>query len=99
VSLRSNKGGLTLEQDVEITSGSFTKHINYRVAISWAGRSVTLETDAVPGKKATAGLIEGASRGSLNLQIIIDGTSNDMNAPTVAGVYSDSLTVQIGQAL
>jgi hypothetical protein len=99
VSLRTNRGGLAPEEQVTVTSGTFTRHVNYRAEVLWGGRSIILQTDATPGKKSPAGLIDGANEGALNLRVTIDGSSNDMTLPTANGVYSDSLIVQIGLPL
>ena len=99
VSLSTSYGGLKPVEQQAPVSGTFTQHVNYRAEVYWAGRTIELTTDGTAGQKATTNLIAGPNQGPLTLQFVIDGTGNDMLSPTVAGVYSDLLTVQIGQPL
>lgn len=99
VSVSTSHGGLRAVQDGGPASGAFVRHVNYRVAISWAGETITLETDGLAGKKASAPLISGPNQGPLGVQIDMDEVGNNMNAIVAAGTYSDLLTVQIGQPL
>lgn len=96
VSLMTNRGGLEPAEPGAVVSGSFTRHVNYRVEAIWGGQTVILQTDATPGKKSTSGVVNGPNDGALNLRVTIDGSSNDMSLPTENGIYSDSITVQIG---
>jgi hypothetical protein len=99
LSLMTNRGGLAPEEQVTVVSGAFSRHVNYRAEVLWGGQSVILQTDATPGKKSPAGLINGPNNGALSLRVTIDGASNNMTLPTANGVYSDSLIVQIGLPL
>ena len=99
LSLMTNRGGLAPEEQMAVVSGTFSRHVNYRAEAVWGGQSVTLQTDATPGKKSPARLINGPNDGPLTLRFTIDGASNDMTLPTASGIYSDSLTVNIGQPL
>jgi hypothetical protein len=99
LSLMTNRGGLEPEEQLTASSGTFTRHVNYRAEALWGGQSVILQTDATPGKKSQAGLINGPNDGALNLRVTIDGATNDMSLPTANGIYSDSLIVQIGSPI
>ncbi len=99
VSLKTNSGGLSPQEQLTAAGGSFLTHINYRAEAQWAGQTVVLQTDATPGKKSPIGSVAGAYNGALSLKITIDGTLNDMTLPTANGVYSNSLIVQIGLPL
>lgn len=99
LSLLTTKGGLTLDQQATVVSGSFIQHVNYRAQVDWGGRTAVLNTDATPGKKSSAASIDGPNSGSLNVSLTIDETNNDFTAPALAGNYLDSLIVQIGLPL
>ena len=99
VSLRTNGGGLSPQEQLSAVGGSFLDHVNYRAEAQWGGQTVVLQTDATPGKVSPIGTVAGAYDGPLNLKVTIDGTSNDMTLPTANGVYSNSLVVQIGLPL
>lgn len=99
VSMSTSQGGLRPVQDGGAVSGAFVRHVNYRAEISWAGETITLETDGIAGKKASAALVSGPNQGPLGVQFILDEHGNNMNATVAAGIYSDVLTVQIGQPL
>jgi predicted small secreted protein len=99
LTILTTKGGLAPAELKPVVSGSFIQHVNYRVDVSWAGRTSSLETDATPGKKSSAGLIEGPNSGPLNINVIIDESTNSLQTPTLEGLYSDSLIVQIGLPL
>lgn len=99
VSVSTSHGGLRPVQAGGPASGGFVRHVNYRVAISWAGETITLETDGIAGKKASATLVSGPNQGPLGVHITMDEAGNNMNAIVAAGTYSDLLTVQIGQPL
>jgi len=96
LSLKTSKGGLTLEDQTGVVGGNFLDHVNYRAQADWAGQSVSLNTDAIAEKKTTSGVIEKTHRGALNISLLIDENTNDMNKPLLAGQYTDFLTVQIG---
>lgn len=99
LTLVTARGGLAPEAQVIAADGLFSHHVNYRAEAAWGGQSVTLVTDATPGKKSPTGLIAGANDGALNLRVIIDGATNDMTSPTASGVYFDLLILQIGLPL
>jgi hypothetical protein len=99
LSLMTNRGGLAPEEQLTVVTGTFSRHVNYRAEAVWGGQTVILQTDATPGKKSPAGLINGPNDGSITLRVTIDGATNDMTLPTASGVYSDSLTIRIGQPL
>ena len=99
LTILTTKGGLAPAEQKPVVSGSFIQHVNYRVDVNWAGRTASLATDATPGKKSPSGLIEGANSGPLNINVIIDESTNNLETPTLEGVYSDSLIVQIGLPL
>ena len=99
LSILTTKGGLAPAEQKPVVSGSFIQHVNYRVDVNWAGRTASLATDATAGKKSPSGVIEGPNSGPLNINIIIDESTNNLQTPTLEGVYSDSLIVQIGLPL
>ena len=99
LTILTTKGGLAPAEQKPVVSGSFIQHVNYRVDVNWAGRASSLSTDATPGKKSPVGLIEGPNSGPLNINVIIDESTNNLQTPTLEGVYSDSLIVQIGLPL
>ena len=99
LSLKTTRGGLSPQEVKPLSGGNFIQHINYRAEANWAGRTVNLITDDTPGKTSSAGFIDGPNHGPLSITLTIDGTQNDMTLPTVEGVYSDSLIVQIGVSL
>jgi hypothetical protein len=96
LSLKTSKGGLTLEDQTAVTGGNFLNHVNYRVQADWAGQSISLNTDAIAEKEVSTAVIEKTHRGALNISLLIDENANDMNKPVLAGQYTDFLTVQIG---
>lgn len=99
LSLLTTKGGLAPEAQATPVDGSFSHHINYLVEVDWAGRTIVLQTDAVAGRRAESGLIDGPNSGALNISLTIDGSTNEMTTPVISGTYSDSLIIQIGELL
>jgi hypothetical protein len=99
LTILSTKGGLAPAIQKPVVTGSFIQHVNYRVDVNWAGRTLSLATDATPEKKSPAMLIEGPNSGPLNINVIIDESTNNLQTPVVEGQYSDSLLVQIGLPL
>jgi len=99
LTILTTKGGLAPAIQKPVVTGSFIQHVNYRVDVNWAGRTLSLATDATPEKKSPAMLIEGPNIGPLNINVIIDESTNNLQTPVVEGLYSDSLLVQIGLPL
>ncbi|MFC6199509.1 hypothetical protein [Ponticaulis profundi] len=83
-----------------ITSDSFTTEIDYNAVFVWADVTSTfLNTQGQSGvTTSNPGTIAGAYRGTGMLSINL-ANPNDVNAPLVAGSWSDTLTMQIGAAL
>lgn len=78
-------------------SGTFIDEILYDVVIfGWNGVLVQLDAQGVPGTKSTNGNVNGAFRGSASMAITLTNPGPD---PLLAGQWSDTLTLQIGQAL
>lgn len=95
VSISTTNGGLSPAEDQIISEGAFIQHVDYRVQAAWAGRTFNLDTDATPGKESSTGYIENEARGVLAISIVIDETLNDLTLPTAAGIYSDSLSINL----
>lgn len=96
LSLKTAKGGLAPDDQAGVVAGNFLNHINYRIRADWAGKSISLNTDAVADKKVSTNVIEAANRGTLNISLLIDENTNDMNKQVISGQYTDLITVQIG---
>lgn len=102
VSVRQTGGGLINASDVAPTQGTFIRKQGYDAVVSWASQSVTASsadvTAAPPLVAAITSLdqaISGAASGTLSLTLSVAASTS----PVVAGVYTDSVVVQIGADL
>ena len=102
ISMSAANGGLDHDGVVSVTGGTFTQHVNYTAIATMGAQSNTLtlaeSTTAVHGAAvvSTATAVAGANRADLTVAIDIDQSPTD---PVLAGVYTDTLCIQIGAAL
>ena len=103
ISMSAANGGLDHDGVVTVTGGTFTQHVNYTATATMGSQSNVLtlaeSTTAVHGAtavKSTATAVAGANRADLTVAIDIDQSPTD---PVLAGVFTDTLCIQIGAAL
>ncbi len=104
--LSSANGAITSSNNgVGTATGDFASFVNYTAEAkfdSTTASSVILDTSSAAGigsiETATSSETAGAERGTLNVNVSIDGTQQSGN-PLLAGTYSDTLTVTIGTNL
>lgn len=79
-------------------SGTFISEVHYDVNVfGWDGAFIQLDAQGVAGTKSTGvSSVAGAFRGQANMTISLTNPGPD---PLLAGTWSDTLTLQIGQPL
>lgn len=102
VSVRQTGGGLINASDVAPTQGTFIRKQGYDAVVSWAAQTISASSADVTGAPPAAAAvtstdqsISGAASGTLSLTLSVAASAS----PVVAGVYSDSVVVQIGADL
>lgn len=102
VSVRQTGGGLINASDVAPTQGTFIRKQGYDAVVSWAAQTISASSADVTGAPPAAAAvtstdqsISGAASGTLSLTLSVAASAS----PVVAGVYTDSVVVQIGADL
>lgn len=99
LSLRTARGALIAEANQGVSAAGFLKEVRYQASATWGPHTATLTTDGTPGLISAPPANAPAQAGDLTLEIRIDGTSNNLETPVLAGTYLDILTIQIGALL
>jgi hypothetical protein len=97
VGLSSARGAL-LPQSPGDARPPFLRKVHYRATAQWGTRSFTLIANDA-GPQTIDQSIGTAATGDMTIEIRIDGTDNNLEAPVVADTYSDTLVLRIASSL
>lgn len=91
VSIRSANGGLLRSGGTFEQISGFAQFLPYRVALDWVGQSRAGQSDT---DEPLTVIVPNAGEGLLTVEIAVEGG----DAPLVAGIYEDTLQIEITAA-
>jgi hypothetical protein len=97
IHIATAKGGLHTASELP-ERGGFANHVHYRAHVHWGATSTTLRTSGVAGESTPKAESHGAFRGTVFLNLIIDGAGAG-HLPLLSGTYNDALTVTLSPRL
>lgn len=93
VVIRSVKGALEPEMPTSALTDSFVTEVYYSALLTWDDTTIEMIASGDSATAQSDSLTSFAVAGTVDLEIKVDGTLNDMGRPLLEGKYSDTLVI------